>query len=205
MESSSPMQNTQTMQKPLSGLKTAILVANGFNETEMTMFQRGMLEAGAYPKIISVENSLANGWQGNTWGHYFAVDCQLADALSADYDILVVPGGQRSLDKLKLTAHTKRFIGGFLAAMKPIMLVGDAPLLLAYTGQAQNLMLTAAPEAKDTLTQAGAVWSDDTPTIHYSVISGTAAETQGLAELVQILVNFTVKLNAERDLEQQAA
>ena len=31
MENSSPMQNTQ---KPLSGLKTAILVANGFNETE---------------------------------------------------------------------------------------------------------------------------------------------------------------------------
>lgn len=192
------------IQKPLAGKKAAILLANGFNETEMTMFQRGMMEAGAYPKIISVENSLANGWQGTAWGHYFAVDVQLADALSSDYDVLIIPGGQRSLDKLKLTAHTKRFIGGFLAAMKPVMLVGDAAQLLAYTGQASGLMLTGAPEAKDVVTAAGAVWSDNSPTIHHSVISAVAADTEGLAQLVQTLVNFTAKQVAEEELDQAA-
>ena len=196
-------------QKPLNGMKAAILVANGFNETEMTMFQRGMMEAGAYPKIISVESSLANGWQGSSWGHYFAVDCQLADALSADYDLLIVPGGQRSLDKLKLTAHTRRFIGGFLAAMKPMMLVGDAGLLLAYTGQASGLMMTSTPEAKAALTEAGAVWSDNSPTIHRALVSGVAADAEGLAELVETLVNFTAEqaaeAAAEEEMEQQQA
>ena len=47
------------MQKPLAGLNVAILVANGFHEIEMTTFQRALLEAGAAPKIISVESSLA--------------------------------------------------------------------------------------------------------------------------------------------------
>lgn len=194
------------MQKPLNGMKAAILVANGFNETEMTMFQRGMMEAGAYPKIISVETSLANGWQGNSWGHYFAVDCQLADALSADYDILIIPGGQRSLDKLKLTAHTKRFIGGFLAAMKPVMLVGDAGMLLSYTGQASGIMMTSAPEAKEALTAAGVVWSDNSPTIHHNVMSAVAANAEGLAELVQTLVNFISEQAAlaEDEMEQAA-
>ena len=194
------------MQKPLTGMKAAILVANGFNETEMTMFQRGLLEAGAYPKIISVENSLANGWQGTSWGHYFAVDCQLADALSADYDILVIPGGQRSLDKLRLTAHTKRFIGGFLAAMKPVMVVGDAGQLLAHTGQGEGLMMTGAPEIKEMMTTAGVVWSEDSPTIHRSVMSAVSSDVEGLAVLVQTLVNFIAEqaAEAEEELEQAA-
>lgn len=192
------------MQKSLAGKKAAILLANGFNETEMTVFQRGMMEAGAFPKIVSVENSLANGWQGTAWGHYFAVDVQLADALSADYDLLIIPGGQRSLDKLKLTAHTKRFIGGFLAAMKPVMLVGDAAQLMAYTGQANGLMLNAPAENKESLTQAGAVYSENSPTIHHNVISATAADAAGLAELVETLVNFTAKQAAEEELNQAA-
>jgi len=195
------------MQKPLNGMKAAILVANGFNETEMTMFQRGMMEAGAYPKIVSVENSLANGWQGTSWGHYFAVDCQLADALSADYDVLVIPGGQRSLDKLKLTAHTRRFIGGFIAAMKPVMLVGDAGLLLAYTGQADGLMMHGPAEIKDVVTAAGAVWSENSPTIHRNIMSAVATDTQGLADLVQTLVNLVVEQAAEaadEEMEQAA-
>lgn len=190
------------MQKPLTGMKAAILVANGFNETEMTMFQRGMMEAGAYPRIISVENSLANGWQGTSWGHYFAVDCQLADALSADYDVLVIPGGQRSLDKLKLTAHTRRFIGGFIAAMKPVMLVGDAGLLLAYTGQADGLMMHGPAEIKETMTAAGAIWSEDSPTIHRNIMSAVATETQGLADLVQTLVNMVAEQAAEAEEEE---
>ncbi len=192
------------MQKPLAGKKAAILLANGFNETEMTMFQRGMMEAGAFPKIISVENSLANGWQETTWGHYFAVDVQLADALSSDYDLLIIPGGQRSLDKLKLTAHTKRFIGGFLAAMKPVMMIGDACQLLAYTGQAAGLMMTGPESAKETVTAAGGIWSDNSPTIHQSVISAVTADVPGLAQMVQTLVNFTVKQTAEEELDQAA-
>lgn len=192
--------------KPLNGLKAAILVANGFNETEMTTFQRGMMEAGAFPKIISVENSLANGWQGNAWGHYFAVDCQLADALSADYDILIIPGGQRSLDKLKLTAHTKRFIGGFFAAMKPVMLIGDAALLLAYTGQAQGLMLTATADAKAAMVEAGAIWTENSPVIHRNLVSVAPNGAEDLAEGVQILVNYVAENRATEDeLEQQAA
>ncbi len=196
------------MQKTLAGLKAAILVANGFNETEMTVFQRGMMEAGATPKIVSSENSLANGWQGTGWGHYFAVDCKLPDALSADFDFLIIPGGTRSLEKLKLTAHTKRFIGGFLAAMKPIMLIGDAGLLLTFTNQAQGIMMTAAPEAKDVLTAAGAVWSENTPTIHNSVMSiSSGLDAAGLAEHVETLVNFVAKEAAEAAaaMEQQAA
>ncbi len=191
------------MQKPLAGMKAAILVANGFNENEMTMFQRGMMEAGAFPRIISVENGLANGWQGTAWGHYFAVDCQLADALAADFDILIVPGGQRSLDKLKLTAHTRRFIGGFMAAHKPIMMIGDAVNLLSATGLVNTYMVTGPDASKDAVVAAGGIWSENSPTIHGSLIS-CVPTAENMKELVETLINFKLAQIEEEQLEEAA-
>ena len=188
------------MQKPLAGMKAAILLANGFNENEMTVFQRGMMEAGAYPKIISVENGLANGWQGTGWGHYFAVDCQLSDALAADFDILIVPGGQRSLDKLKLTAHTRRFIGGFLAAHKPVMILSDAINLLAVTGLCNSYMVTGPAASKEAAVAAGATWSENSPTIHGSLITSLPTP-ENLKELVETLINFKLAQIEEDQLE----
>jgi len=192
------------MQKPLAGMKAAILVANGFNEQEMTIFQRGMMEAGAYPRIISVENGLANGWQGTGWGHYFAVDCQLSDALAADFDILVIPGGQRSLDKLKMTAHTRRFIGGFMAAHKPVMVIGDGLNLMSAVGLSSGHMVTGPEASKEAATAAGATWSESSPTIDGSLIT-CQSTPETLKELVETLINFKLSQMAEDHLEQEAA
>lgn len=191
------------MQKPLAGKKAAILLANGFNETEMTVFQRGMMEVGATPRIISVENGLANGWQGKTWGHYFAVDTQLADALAADFDILIIPGGQRSLDKLKLTAHARRFIGGFVAAYKPVLVMGDAINLLIATGLIKDMMVTGPESLKDAVIAAGGTWSEGTPTIDGSVITFNPTE-ENLKEMVETTVNFKLSMMAE-EAEAEAA
>ena len=111
--------------KPLAGSKIAILVANGFMQADMIAAQRRLIEEGAHVRIVSSEQGLVNGWTGDDWGHHFAIDNPLNAALAADYDMLVVPGGARSVDKLKLTAHTKRFIGSFLAMQKPVAVTGD--------------------------------------------------------------------------------
>lgn len=192
------------MQKPLAGMNAAILVANGFNEIEMTMFQRGMMEAGATPRIISVENSLANGWQGNGWGHYFAVDKHLADALAADYEILIIPGGHRSHDKLKLTAHTRRFIGGFMAAYKPVMAMGDAVKLMAESGLISGVMVTGPEDVRSVVAESGAAWSDVSPTIHNNLISAVVTP-ENTVELVATLVNFVQEQYAEEESDEQQA
>jgi hypothetical protein len=121
------------MAKALQSQKIAVLMANGFNEQDFLTIQKAMIEQGATLKIISTDSGLVNGWDGKGWGHNFAIDAQLNSALGIDYDALIIPGGQRSHDKLKLTAHSRRFIGSFLAAMKPVMCMGDAVQLMAHT------------------------------------------------------------------------
>lgn len=123
------------MSKPLSGVKIAILSANGFNQQDLTETQKIMNAAGASLKIISPDQGLVNGWEGQGWGHHFAVDQVLSTALGADFTMLIVPGGSRSMEKLKMTAHTKRFLNSFMNAKKPVAMFNDAVDLLTFAGQ----------------------------------------------------------------------
>ena len=149
------------MAKTLQSQKIAVLISNGFNENEFLMIQKAMIAEGAVLKLVSTDSGLVNGWDGKGWGHNFAVDAQLNTALGIDYDAMIVVGGQRSLDKLKLTAHSRRFIGSFMAAMKPVICMGDAVQLLAHTDHVSGKTVSG-PEAKKGMVEtAGAVWSND--------------------------------------------
>lgn len=149
------------MAKALQSLKIAVLISNGFNETEFLSIQKAMIEQGASLRIISTDSGLVNGWDGKGWGHNFAIDAQLNTALGIDYDALIIPGGQRSLDKLKLTAHSRRFIGSFLAALKPVACMGDAVQLLAHTDHLSGKTVSG-PESKKAIAEtAGATWTEN--------------------------------------------
>lgn len=192
------------MQKPLAGVNVAILVANGFHEIEMTTFQRALIEAGAAPKIISVESSLAHGWQGKGWGHYHPVDKHLSDALAADYDVLLVPSGYRGHEKLKQTAHTRRFIGGFMMGFKPVLAMGDAVKMMAEIGVIKGMMVAASDEVRPVLTENGVIASENSPTIHSNLMS-MLADAEDIQETVASFIAFVENMRAEAAAEEEDA
>lgn len=120
-------------QKALYGQRIAILVANGFSEQDLIRTQRVVQAMGGDTRIVSMDQGLVNSWNGTTWGLNFAADQALNTSLAADYEILIVPGGERSAEKLKLTAHTRRFMNGFLATGKPVIAANEAVDLLSFT------------------------------------------------------------------------
>lgn len=166
-------------------------MANGFNEAEFLMIQKAMIDQGASLRIISTDSGLVNGWDGKGWGHNFAVDAPLNTALGIDYDAVIIPGGQRSLDKLKLTAHSRRFIGSFIAAIKPVFCMGEAIQLLAQTDHVAGKTVSG-PESKKAMAEtAGATWADDL-TIDGTVMTG---DTEGdkLSAYVAAAVDMMVQ------------
>lgn len=183
--------------KVLSGSKIAILVANGCAEQDMTEAQRALIEAGATTKIISPDAGLVNGWSGNHWGHHYAVDAALSTALSGDYDMLIIPGGQRSLDKLKLTAHSKRFINGFLVSDKPLVAFGDALHIMITTDNVRGRTVAGPADMKDVVIQAGGTWSDTTPVRDNTLMTG-AADDDTRKTLVASMIEFFVEHAAMR-------
>lgn len=126
------------MSTTLSQRKIALLAGNGFNENEMTAMQRALQAAGAKACTIGMGGTLLQGWGENGWGHHFAADTLLNEALAVDYDIVIVPGGARNIENLKATAHTKRFLRGFMDAGKQVVLFDEAVALVAFAELAEG-------------------------------------------------------------------
>lgn len=164
------------MNKPLLGEKLAVLVANGFCENDLTAAQRALQKAGTNVRIVGMDQGLVNGWTGDGWGLHYAADHALNAALAADFDILLIPGGQRSVDKLKLTAHTKRFIAGFMTARKPVIAFGEALELLVFCDQVDGRTVCGPDRLKEPAEQAGAQWSDEPFVIDSNLMTGGAED-----------------------------
>lgn len=187
------------MDQPLAGKRIAILVANGFEEVEMTEAQRALLKTGATLHTISTEQGLVNGWHGRSWGHYFPVDKQLGDVLGSDYDMLLLPGGERSIAKLQQSAHTRRIVGHFLDAGKPIAAIDQGIQLLAIPGKVRGRTLVSLEGQAETLTAAGAQLSEET-----LVVDGVTVTARG-ADDVPAFVETLLKVFFEAAQVKKAA
>ena len=114
----------------LNGKTIAIMVASGFDEIAFIAIQRAMMEAGAKLKIVSRETGLTNSWNGTGWGMSYPADATLSTALAIDYDGLIIPAGKRHIDTLEKEAHAKRVLRAFLREDMPVLLQGDATVML---------------------------------------------------------------------------
>jgi protease I len=188
------------MDKPLMGQKIAILVANGFDETDMTHAQRRLNTSGATLKIIAPENGLVNSWVGNAWGHHFPTDANVSTTLAADFDALYVCGGRRSIDKLKDNAHARRIVRGFFDAGKPMMLLGCAVELLAAAERAKDYVVTGDAASQTMLVEAGATWMSETPCVQGFVATATGNDPTN--PVFDVMDNFFAQ---EPEAFQQAA
>ena len=167
----------------------AILVADGFEEEQLTRAQKALLSAGRTPRLVGADGSLAHGWHEGAWGHHFMADEPLGDALSADFDALLVPGGEQGTASLRKSPHAKRLIRAFIDSDKPVALIGQAVVLLVEAEAAAGRTLTAAVTVRAELEQDGALPSDEAVVVDGRLI--TAAGIAGLSEVVERLIALT--------------
>jgi protease I len=163
-------------EKRLSGKKVAIIVANGFQETHMTEVQKTLTQEGAASSVISNEVGVVNGWHEDSWGHNFFVDSGLNKVLPSQYDALLVPGGERSLQSLGMNAHAKRILKGMVDSGKPVGLLGRGATLLVAAECAAGRAVTGNAVIEDAMSQAGAVWKNDPVVVDGAVFSSAGTD-----------------------------
>ncbi len=180
------------MHKALLGQKLAVLVANGFCEKDLTEMQRGLMKMGANVRIVGMDQGLVNSWNESGWGLNFAADQMLSEALGVDFSMLVMPGGQRSADKLKLTAHTRRFIGSFMDARKPVVVFDQALELLIFSQRLSGRTVAGPENLKPEAEQAGAQWAATPFAIDGNLMTGgsmTGDRAEYVAEALEFLTS----------------
>ena len=140
-----------------------ILVADGFEQSEFTKPKQALEAAGATTYVISPQEDEVTAWDGdaNDHGESFEVDLPLDEANADDFDALLLPGGVKNPDTLRMIPEAVAFVRRFFDAGKPVAAICHGPQLMIDADVVRGRRVTSYPSLKTDLTNAGALWSDE--------------------------------------------
>jgi protease I len=150
------------MNKQLEGKRIAILATDGFEQVELTEPKKNLEKAGAKVTVLSVEKTPKEikGWDKKNWGETVKVDGLVAEAKPADFDALVLPGGQINPDKLRMDKDAVAFVRRFADSGKTVAAICHGPWTLVEAGVVKGKTMTSWPSVHTDLKNAGANWVD---------------------------------------------
>ncbi len=159
------------MAKKLEGKKVAILVANGFEQVEMTKPREALDEAGAESKVVSIKSGKVQGMNHDEKGDKFEVDLTLDDAKAGDFDALLIPGGLMNPDEMRQQERALEFVRNFFKAGKPVAVICHGPQVLISADLVRGRTMTSWPALRVDMTNAGANWIDEEVVVDQGLVS----------------------------------
>jgi protease I len=148
------------MDKQLSGKTVAILVADGFEQVEMTEPRAALEAAGARTRIVSPSARQVQGWKHYDKADKFDVDTPLDEARADEFDALLLPGGVANPDQLRMMPKAVNFVREFFEAGKPVAAICHGLWPMIDAGVVEGRTVTSWPSLRADLTNARAKWVD---------------------------------------------
>lgn len=155
----------------LEGIRVAILVAEGFEQSEMVEPRRALHEAGAQTSIVSPSEDEVQGWKHFDKADRFAVDVALNDARAEEFDALVLPGGVANPDQLRMQPAAVQFVKNFVESGKPVGVICHGAWTLIEADVLKGRTITSWPSLKTDLINAGAEWVDREVVVDNGLVS----------------------------------
>lgn len=145
----------------LTGLRVAVLTADGGEQVEVTSPVDALRAHGAEVEIVSLRPGRLRLVNFLYPGKKVRVDRTLRTADPEDYDALLLPGGLIGPDTLRQSEQALDFVRGFEGAGKPIAVICHGPWLLVSSGLVVRRNVTSWPGIKDDVRNAGGIWHDE--------------------------------------------
>jgi len=159
----------------LDGKRIAVLVTDGFEEVELTDPMRALKEAGARAEIVSPSGGGSNGKvkasRHDQPGQEFDVDTPLERADPRSYDALLLPGGVRNPDALRMNEKAVQFVRSFFDESKPVAAICHGPWMVVEAGAAKGRNMTSWPSLKTDIQNAGGTWTDEPVVVDVGLVT----------------------------------
>jgi protease I len=157
-------------------IKVAILVADGFEQIEMTSPRQAMQNDGITTELISPNAKVVRGFNHHDPGDSFMVDKPLDHARPEDYDALLLPGGVMNPDELRANKEVVAFVRAFFDAQKPVAAICHGPWTLIEAGVVEGRRLTSYHSIRTDLVNAGAQWVDEPVVVDSGLITSRSPD-----------------------------
>lgn len=148
------------MDQKLRNKRVAILVADQFEQVELTEPRKALDQAGAETVLVSPNSDKVKAWDGQDWGDEFQVELPLEQAKAEEFDALLLPGGVKNPDTLRANEKAVRFVQRFFEDGKPVAAICHGPWTLINAGVVRDRKMTSYHTLQVDLRNAGADWID---------------------------------------------
>ena len=192
--------------KPLAGKKIAILVADGFEQVELTGPREALDAAGADTSILSLKPGNVRAWKFTEWGEQFPVDMVVERADPAAFDALLLPGGVINPDVLRMSQTAMAFVRHFFDANKPVASICHGPWSIVEVGAARGRRMTSWPSIRTDLRNAGAEVVDEAAVVDRNMVTSRGPQDIPVfnREMVALFAKRKTGRPAKRGLRREA-
>jgi protease I len=149
------------MSADLTGKRIAILATDGVEGIELTSPRDALREAGATVELLAPQAGAIQLWDHAEMSGTLPVDRAMSAADPQQYDGLVLPGGVRNADHLRMDTPSVRFVAAVVRRGIPVGVICHGAWILIEAGAVNGRTLTSYPSLRTDLQNAGARWVDE--------------------------------------------
>jgi protease I len=151
--------------------RVLIVATDGFEEWELFGPRQMLQERGADVVLASLSLDPIQATIHDDPGKTIRPDLMVDDANADDFDALILPGGVRNPDKLRLHANVIALIRRFAEQGKPIGAICHGPWLLVEADLLRGRTATSWPSIRTDLRNAGATVVDEAAVTDGSIVT----------------------------------
>ena len=140
--------------------RVLIVATDGFEEWELFGPRQILQQKGADVVLASLKRDPIQATVHDDPGRTIRPDLTVDEASADDFDALILPGGVRNPDTLRLHGNVIDLIRAFDRQDKPIGAICHGPWTIIESGAARGRQMTSWPSLQTDLRNAGANWVD---------------------------------------------
>ncbi len=174
----------------ISEAKVLMIATDGYEDSELLEPRRILRERGADVTLASLEKGEIEGDNGAS----VAVDRTIDEVEAADYDALVLPGGTKNPDKLRMNGKVVATIRAFADSGKPVAAICHGPWLLVEADVVRGRRVTSWPSIRTDLRNAGGDVVDEAAVTDGNIV--TSRKPEDIPAFTEALIALYEKAEA---------
>ena len=183
--------------KDVSDAKVLIVATSGFEEWELFGPLEILGKRGAEVKLASLNLKPIQATVHDDPGKTIRPQLTVDDARAEDFDALILPGGVRNPDQLRMHKNVIDLIRGFADAGKPVAAICHGPWLLVEADLLRGRKATAWPSIRTDLKNAGANVVDEAAVTDGNIVtSRNPDDVEAFTEAVIALIEQDARVPA---------
>jgi protease I len=180
----------------LNGKTVLIAATDGFEESELFGPREILLREGAEVRLAAPGLKPIQATVMDDPGKVIRPDLRIPDARADDHDALLLPGGVRNPDALRLDAAAIALIRSFADQDKPIAAICHGPWLLVEADVLRGRSATAWPSIRTDLRNAGATVVDSPAVVDGNILTSRAPDD--VAAFTEALIGMILDAGQEK-------